>query len=468
MKRIFLVALLAMLLVLPAQAEIWFPDGNNLHRDPICVKNAFTPDSTYAKVLRLTQEELEASGYLPCTHCCAYAAPAGETAVVSTGWYYNPAGGERLHQDAYCVSVAPKYHPLTSVNDASEGAILPETPCNICGGAWPRQLNYLFDNLVWNATPAQRAELLPGVWTVPDENAYPMEHAVAVAKEIAATYSNKTVHSAFALHYDYDDWGKARKVWRVVVTTALLRPVCVVNIDATTGEYISTHLSKEYSDKMLLSNPEKLELAVAEGTKVEILANKVNFRNKPNGGDITDSRIIARLDQGDVLTLLAEKLNGSTLWYYVSSPKHGEGYVNANFAQTIHNGQTRGASSPLTDNLLAYLIELRRWQHDSGFLTLDSSGRFVYTRNEALNTDAYREALVALMQKHSITATVGGNASFILANHYGTADLWDIFDPALEIVPGLRDEDWHANRQPTTEEQQRLADAFSAVDADNH
>ena len=464
MKRILLAALMLTLFALPACAEIWFPDGHTLHRDPICVKNSFSSDSCYEKVLILSQEELEANWYMPCTHCCAYATPAPE--VTSDGpvtWYQNPEGGAKLHLDPFCASVSKKYQPMAPVDELPAG-ITPANACNICTRT-SGHINYLFDNMVWNATPESRAELLPGVWTVPDENAYPMEHAIAVAKEIAATYSNKTVHSAFALHYDYDDWGKPRKTWRVVVTTTLLHPVCVVNIDATTGEYISARTSQEYGEKMLLDNPEKLELEVTDGTQVEILANQVNFRNKPKGGDITDSQVITRFDKGTTLTLLAEKRCGMKLWYYVSSPKHGEGYVDSNFAQIMHDGQKRTGSSALTDNLLAYCTELRRWQIENGFLALDASGQYAYTRDEALNTEQYIEELVALMHKHSITATVGGEAAFILANHYGTADLWEIFDPTTEIIPGLHVDDWHSPDFPTEAEQQQLADALAAVDA---
>lgn len=465
MKRILILLAALMLVTLPACAETWFPNGWTLHRDPICVKNDLSPDSCFEKVLVLTDAELEASGYMPCTHCCAYASPAPEVSADDPViWYQNPDGGSYLHQDPFCVSVSKKYQPMTPIEELPAG-ILPANACNICSRR-TEQINYLFDNIVWNNTPEVRATLLPGVWTVPSENAVSLEQIVPLAKEIAATYSRKTVHSALPLHYDYDDRGKPRETWRVVVTTSLLRPVCVVTFDALTGEYLSVHLSHEYSDKMLLSNPEKLELEVAEGTKIEILANRVNFRNKPKGGVITDSEVLTRFNKGDTLTLLAEKRNGSNLWYYVSTVKHGEGYVDATFAQIIHNGHKRGNGSALTDNLLAYCTDLRRWQIENGFLSRASNGKFVYTRDECLNTNACREELVALMQKYSITATVGGTAPFILANHYGTEDMWEIFNPVMEIIPGLRVEDWHSADFPTEAEQQKLADALAAVDAE--
>ena len=464
MKRTILLTLLLTLMAFPACAEIWFPYGRTLHRDPICVKNDLSPDSCYKKVLILTQDELDASDYLPCSHCCTYASPAPEiTADSSAIWYQNPNGGAKLHLDRFCASVSKEYKPMVPAYELPAG-IIPANACNTCTRT-TGHFNYLFDNMVWNSSPEARADLLPGVWTVPEENAYPMEHAVAVAKEIAATLSLKTVHSAIPLHYDYDDQGNPRKTWRVVVSTTLLRPVCVVNIDATTGEYISTQVAKYFSGKALLSDPQKLELAAAEGAQIEILANQVNFRNKPKGGTITDSKVITRFNKGTTLTLLAEKRNGGNLWYYVSTDKYGNGYIDATYAQIIHNGQKRGDSA-LSDNLLAYCTELRRWQIENGFLGQDKNGKFIFIRNEALNTDAYREELVALIQKYSITATVGGTAPFILANHYGTADLWEIFGSTLDIIPGLRVENWHSPDFPTEEEQRKLADALAAVDAE--
>lgn len=465
MKRIvLLICLLMLLCTASACAEIWFPNGRTLHRDPICVKNDLSPDSCYEKALILTAAELEVIDYLPCAHCCAYASPAPEvTGDGSVTWYQNSDGGNYLHLDPFCATVSQKYQPMSPIEELPAG-VLPANACNICSRT-AGHINYLFDNMVWNASPETRADLLPGVWTAPSENAISLEVIVPLAKEIAATYSSKTVHSAIPLHYDYDDWGKPRETWRVVVTTTLLRPVCVVNFDALTGEYLSAHLSHEYSDKILLSKPEKLELEVAKGTKIEILTNKVNFRNKPKGGVITDSKVITRFNKGDTLTLLAEKRNGSNLWYYVSTAKHGEGYVDATFAQIIHNGRKRGSGSALTDNLLAYCTDLRRWQIEKGFLSRVSNGKFVYTRDERLNTNACREELVALMQKYSIIATVGGTAPFILANHYGTEDLWEIFNPVTEIIPGLHVDDWHSPDFPTEAEQQKLADALAAVDA---
>lgn len=459
MKRILLLTfLLTLLCAASARATVWFPNGHTLHRDPLCIYNDFSAESCLEKTLSLTRAELEDTDYLLCTRCCA-SLPIDETPdETPVVWYYNPNSGEHLHRDPDCHSVSAKYKPLIEA-DRLPAQVIPANVCNLCGRA-SGEIESLFDNAVWNSTPVEKASMLPGVWTLPSENALPVEDVVAHAKRAAATISLKTVHSAIPLHYDHDEQGNPRETWRVVVTTTLMHPVCVVNFDALTGEYLGMRISREYSEKLLLADPEKLCLEAAEGAKVEILANQVNLRETPSGD------FIARLNKGEVLTLLGEGRKGSTLSYLVYSPKYGEGFVRSTFAQIVHNGNLRGNGSALTDNLLAYCQELRRWQIENGFLARNANGEFVFTMDKALETTANKEALLSLMQKHGITATVGGTAPFILVNHYGVYDLWDIFDARSAIIPGLRVEDWHSPDFPTEEEQQRLADALAAVDAE--
>jgi len=462
MKRLIPMTVLMILLCAAcARAEIWFPDGNTLHRDPLCIHNDFSAESCLERTITLTRSELEDTDYLPCTRCCTSLPADASPDAPSPAWYFNPNGGEHLHRDPDCPSVSAEYRPLPEA-ERVPAQVLPATVCNICGHA-SGTITSLFDAAVWSSTPEEKARMLPGVWTLPSESAIPFTQAMDIAKGIAATWSHKTVHSAIAFHYDQDDQGNPRDTWQVVVTTTLMQPVCIVRLDALTGEYISVRLSREYGEKMLLSDPSKLELEVEEGTKVEIIYNQVNFRNKPKGGENADSTVITRFNTGDMLTLLSEKRYGSNLWYLVSSPRHGSGYVDATYAQIVHDDKPRGNSGALTENTLDYCAELRRWQIEAGFLQL-RDGDFIFVKDEALNTDANREALVALMHKHGITATVGGTAPFILANHYGTADLWEIFGTTEDILPGLHVDDWHSPENPTASEQLRLADALSAVD----
>lgn len=461
MKRIFLLTFLLILLcAASAQAATWFPDGWTLHMDPLCSHNGFSEESCFEKTVAMTIEEAQAQSYLICSKC--YVDVQEAPAASNVTWYSNPNGGVYLHRDPECPSVNRKYRPLAEADQLPAG-IIPRNACNICGsltasGAYP--IEYLFDNTVWNSTPEEKALMLPGVWTLPSEGAIPFTEAMAIAKEWAAKYSDKTVHSAFACHYDKDPQGNPRETWKVVVATPLLHPVCIVHIDALTGEVYGGKISREYSDLLLLQQPEHLCLEAAEGAKVEILANQVNLRETPDGD------FIARLDKGDVLTLLGEGRKGLNLSYCVYSPKYGEGYVRATYAQIIHNGVLRSDGSAMTDNLLAYCQDLRRWQIENGFLAKDESGKFVFTKDKTLDTDANKEAVLALMQKYSITATVGGTAPFILTNHYGTPDLWKIFGTTEDIIPGLHVEDWHSPDFPSTEEQERLADALAAVDAE--
>lgn len=459
MKRIIALALALLLAAtLPAQAETFFPCGNTLHRDPICVHNDFSLDSCFASTLHLDKAGVIAGEYFLCGYCSpTLPDDAADTDDVPVTWYHNPDGGTKLHRDPDCVTVSTKYKPL-AVAQQLPADVLPDNACNICGHL-TSQIDHLLDNIVWNSTPEEQAELLPGVWTVPSANAISAEKATAIAKEKARAYSDSLIHSAIPLHYDRDAFGNPRETWQVVVTTSLLHPVCIVYIDALTGEYLGVQVSREYNDQALLDNPDMLDLAVSGEAQVEILDNRVNFRTEPKG------EVITRLDKGDTLTLLGEKRHGMHLWYCVSSPDHGTGYVDAHFAQIIHNGQRRGDSGALTDNLLAYCTELRRWQIENGFLTKNENGEFVFVINKLLDTEKAKEEVVALMLKHGITATVSGTAPFILFTHYGTTSLWDIFTTE-QLMPGLNVTDWHSCENPFSTDRQRLYIAFAAVDSE--
>ncbi len=457
MKRLSMITLLLVMLALPAQAATFFPDGNTLHRDPICVHNAFSVESCLATTLHLDRAGVIAGEYFLCAYCSPHL-PEDTVASGDSGitWYHNPNGGVKLHLNPDCVSVSKKYKPLTAAKQLPAD-VIPDNACNICG-CLPGQIDYLLDSIVWNSTPEERAELLPGIWTVPSENAISEAQAIAIAKEKATAYSDRSIHSAMALHYDRDAFGKPRETWQVVVTTSLLHPVCIIHLDALTGEYIGAVISREYSDQMLLDNPEKLELAAAEDAQVEILDNQVNFRTEPGG------KVITRLNKDDTLKLLGEKRHGLHLWYCVSSSEHGTGYVDAHFAQIIHNGQRREDSSPLTDNLLAYCAALRQWQIENGFLTKNENGEFVFVIDKLLDTEEAKEEVVTMMMEYGITATVGGTAPFILFNHYGTTSLWDIFTTE-QLMPGLNVTDWHSCENPSSADRQRLYTTFAAIDS---
>ena len=452
MKRLLLATLALLAITLPATADTFFPDGSTLHRDPICAHNDFSLDSCFATTLDLDRTGVE--GYFLCGYCSPLLPEERAADSITVTWYHNPDGGTKLHRDPDCMSVSAKYKPLAVAKQLPADTV-PDNACSICGG--DKGIRYLMDSIVWNATPEERAELLPGVWTVPSAEAISEEEAIAIAKEKASAYSDAAVHSAMALHYDTDGFGNPRKTWRVLVATTLQHPVCVIYLDAKTGEYLGAMISREYSDQMLLDNPEKLELAAADGAMVEILDNQVNFRTEPNG------EVIARLSKGDALTLLGEKRHGLNLWYCVSSPRYGTGYVSAHFAQIIHDGQLRGDSGPLTQNLLDYAAALRRWQIENGFLTKDENGSFIFVIDRQLDTDQAKAEVVALMLEHGITATVSGTAPFILANHYGTDSLWDIFTTE-QLMPGLNVTDWHSAQDPTYAEWEQFYALLESVD----
>jgi len=250
MKRLILMSfLLTLVCAASARAETWFPDGWTLHQDPLCIHNDFSLESCYAKTLTMTAAEAEAQSYLICGKC--YADPPAAPAAATVSWYSNPDGGAYLHRDPECPSVARKYRPLTLADTLHVG-VIPSLACSICGdmtttGAYP--IEYLFDNTVWNSTPEEKALMLPGVWTLPSEDGIPFTEAMEIAKAWTAQYSDSTVYSAFACHYDKDPWWNPGETWQVVVSTPLLHPVCIVHIDALTGEVLGGQLSREYSDR---------------------------------------------------------------------------------------------------------------------------------------------------------------------------------------------------------------------------
>lgn len=251
MKRLIPLTCALMLLCATAQAATWFPDGMNLHRDPLCDHNTFSLESCFAKTLTTTIEEAQAQSYLICSHCYVDVQEAPVPSNVA--WYSNPYGGAYLHRDPECPSISRKYRPLAETDKLPAG-VIPYNACNICGsltasGAYP--IEHLFDNAVWNSTPEEKALMLPGMWTLPSESAIPFTDAMAIAKEYAAEYSDKTVHSAFACHYNMDPQGNPRETWKVVVATPLMHPVCIVYLDAQTGEFLGAQLSQEYSDNNL-------------------------------------------------------------------------------------------------------------------------------------------------------------------------------------------------------------------------
>lgn len=258
MKRL-LPLLAALLLALPAQAETWFPDtsGTFIHRDPFCMERGLSLESYVLPSLQVSPSEIISTGYFAptreyankeivtananyavCPHC--YTPPIEIPA--DTELYYNPNGGERLHHDPECPSVSAKYLPMTNIKDAT--GPIPQGTCNFCG---PRFMHSASDNRVWGASLEEKAKFLPGVWTLPSENAITQEEAVSIARDQVVSHLPEDVYTLNVMHYDYGyDVGDGQETYKVLITTALQEPVRLLLIDAISGEIYAIARSTEH------------------------------------------------------------------------------------------------------------------------------------------------------------------------------------------------------------------------------
>lgn len=246
MKRLISLMLLMMLLTsLPAQAATWFDDGEKLHRDPFCMEAAFSFSSFYTPSLEFTTEE-EARAHGAVCECCTALVVPVEGADAPVVWYYNPDGGKYLHRDAECASVKKKYTPMTGSYVAESPDWMPENPCNVCG--IPNLvLRSPSDTRGSNADDLEKAELLPGVWTLPSENAIPQERVIEITNAYLKTLLPEKQYTCTIAHYDQVSPEEARETWKVVVTTLLRHPVCIVYVDALTGEVYHRQMAAEYT-----------------------------------------------------------------------------------------------------------------------------------------------------------------------------------------------------------------------------
>ena len=253
MKRLVPVLAALLLAALPAHAETWFPDvsGTVIHRDPFCMERTFSLDSFFLPALQVapgeivtddssdmtqectTKEIITAdASYTVCPHCYAPSVEIPE----STELYYNPAGGTKLHRN-------PEYRPLKNINEATSA--IPQEHCNFCG---PRFMTTASDTYAWNATAAGKALILPGLWTTPSEEAIHYSAAADAAYDYLLTMLPKPRdHYAMSVaHYDQVGPDENHATFKVIVTTAFREPVCIVYVDALTGEIYQLQWAEEY------------------------------------------------------------------------------------------------------------------------------------------------------------------------------------------------------------------------------
>lgn len=260
MKRIFILTLLLVLFTIPAQAETWFPDtsGTLIHRDPFCMDRTFSLESFFLPAIQVAPSEIISIGYYAptrsdaemqisttgssytvCSHCYAPSVDVPE----STELYYNPDGGAKLHHNPECPSVSQKYRPLKNINEATSA--IPQEHCNFCG---PRFMTTASDTYAWNATASEKALILPGLWTAPSEEAIHYSAAADAAYDYLLTMLPKPreYYAMSVAHYDMVNPDEPHATYKVIVTSAFREPVCIVYVDALTGEVFAAQFAEEY------------------------------------------------------------------------------------------------------------------------------------------------------------------------------------------------------------------------------
>ncbi len=193
--------------------------------------------------------------------------------TASAAVWFGEADSHRLHRDPYCSRRAVEFrepfaHAQTFDSLQSMYSSGDWLPCSWCGGAAvldpviPLPESF---RLLWNASLAEKALMLPGVWTLPSEEAVPEAVAYAAAKAyvssvpVFARYLDEVdgqlMCTVSLLHYDACPSGETeyRETYKVLVTTVRWEAVGIVYIDALTGEVYGATLMPD--DILLEKNP---------------------------------------------------------------------------------------------------------------------------------------------------------------------------------------------------------------------
>ena len=174
------------------------------------------------------------------------------TYAYATVWF-GEENGHRLHRDPFCKSRwLSTPNPFACVFDYenaqavyNSGEWLVCSDCYTDSFASPKEPFPESFSDIWNASLEEKALMLPGVWTLPSEQAISAEEAYQTAKVCAATnpelsrYLNADAMCTVSI-FHYDAAGKhameQRETYKVLVTTPLREPISVILIDALSGE----------------------------------------------------------------------------------------------------------------------------------------------------------------------------------------------------------------------------------------
>ena len=167
--------------------------------------------------------------------------------------WFGEENGHTLHRDPFCKSRwLSTPNPFACVFDYenaqavyNSGEWLVCSDCYIDFFTDSEESNPESFSDIWNASLEERALMLPGVWTLPTEQAISPEEAYQAAKEgVAANPELSRYLNADALCtvsvFHYDAAGthamEQRETYKALVTTPLLEPIGVILIDALSGE----------------------------------------------------------------------------------------------------------------------------------------------------------------------------------------------------------------------------------------
>ena len=167
--------------------------------------------------------------------------------------WFGEENGHTLHREPFCrkrslyipnpFAHTFDYENAQAVTDSGEWLVC--TNCYTDSSANPKETFPESFSDIWNASLEEKASMLPGVWTLPSEQAISPEEAYQTAKGCAASnpelsrYLNADrLCTVSVFHYDTAGTHtiEQRETYKALVTTPLREPIGVVLIDALSGE----------------------------------------------------------------------------------------------------------------------------------------------------------------------------------------------------------------------------------------
>ncbi len=226
--------------------------------------------------------------------------------------------------------------------------------------------------------------------------------------------------------------------------TAIL--LLIVMFCSCTGMYANAAEDGMAELNEILASYNGKEIVLTE--ELQVVHNQVNFRKSPGG------KVLGRLQGGAMLTFLDETQHKGELWYHAYSEEYGKGYVMAEYARPVWNGENyweaMAEGRAFSDNLLLYDYWMGTYQMDHGLSTIETmdGGRYVNVApltvrgNNAMIPDdmgiqmvtkMYEYGLICYqpyyqqLQDPSVSLEAKKKiASSVLKNHYGTDRIWEI------------------------------------------